>query len=144
MPAGSSLFRATFTAATAGRVSIFYTADSRCRVWLDGVMLADISGEEVENYMLANNKVHMDYVKAYTNASYLINPGFVETPATASNTFAMPGLISAERAADEILQGIAQGRFHIHFPKRFTNWMRFAQLLPYRLYFPLIHKVTGL
>ncbi len=75
---------------------------------------------------------------------YLINPGFVETPATAQNNFAMPGLISAGRAAQEILQGIESGRFHIHFPKRFTNWLRLARLLPYRWYFSLIHKVTGL
>ncbi len=75
---------------------------------------------------------------------YLINPGFVATPATAQNDFAMPGLISAQRAAQEIVHGVERGRFHIHFPKRFTNWLRFARLLPYRLYFPLIHKVTGL
>lgn len=75
---------------------------------------------------------------------YLINPGFVSTPATAQNDFAMPGLISAQRAAQEIVSGVERGRFHIHFPKRFTNWLRFARLLPYRLYFPLIHKVTGL
>lgn len=75
---------------------------------------------------------------------YLINPGFVETPATASNNFAMPGLISAGKAATEILSGIERGRFHIHFPRRFTNWLRFARLLPYRWYFSLIHKVTGL
>ena len=56
----------------------------------------------------------------------------------------MPALISASDAAREIVQGIARGEFHIHFPKRFTNWLRFARLLPYRLYFWLIHKVTGL
>lgn len=77
-------------------------------------------------------------------AVYLINPGFVATPATAQNDFAMPGLISARRAAHEIVSGIEKGRFHIHFPKRFTNWLRLARLLPYRLYFPLIHKLTGL
>lgn len=75
---------------------------------------------------------------------YLINPGFVETPATAHNNFAMPGLISASRAAEEIVGGIERGRFHIHFPRGFTNWLRFARLLPYRWYFSLIHKVTGL
>ncbi len=75
---------------------------------------------------------------------YQINPGFVETPATAGNDFAMPGLISADRAAHEIVSGIERGRFHIHFPKGFTNWLRFARLLPYRWYFSLIHKVTGL
>ena len=78
------------------------------------------------------------------HAVYLINPGFVKTPATANNDFKMPGLISAEEAAGEILSGMEQGKFHIHFPKGFTNWLRFARLLPYRWYFYLIHKVTGL
>jgi len=75
---------------------------------------------------------------------YLINPGFVATPLTAKNEFSMPALISAETAAQEILRGIERGEFHIHFPKRFTNWLRLLRLLPYRWYFYLIHKVTGL
>ena len=75
---------------------------------------------------------------------YLINPGFVETRATANNNFAMPGLISAPQAAREILGGMERGEFHIHFPRRFTNWLRLVRLLPYRWYFSLIHKVTGL
>lgn len=77
-------------------------------------------------------------------AVYLINPGFVDTPATKQNDFEMPALITASDAAQAIVQGIARGEFHIHFPKRFTNWLRFARLLPYRVYFWLIHKVTGL
>jgi short-subunit dehydrogenase len=75
---------------------------------------------------------------------YLINPGFVATPLTAGNDFAMPALISAEVAAQELIRGLERGEFHIHFPKRFTNWLRITRLLPYRLYFWLIHKVTGL
>jgi len=75
---------------------------------------------------------------------YLINPGFVATPLTAGNDFPMPALISASTAAEELLHGIEQGEFHIHFPKRFTHWLRLARLLPYRCYFWLIHKVTGL
>lgn len=78
------------------------------------------------------------------NAVYLINPGFVATSATANNDFAMPALISAEVAAKKIILGFEQGDFHIHFPKRFTNWLRLARLLPYAWYFKLIHKVTGL
>ena len=78
------------------------------------------------------------------HAVYLINPGFVATPATAQNNFVMPGLISARRAAQEIVSGMEKGVFHIHFPKSFTNWLRMARLLPYRWYFLLIHKVTGL
>jgi NAD(P)-dependent dehydrogenase (short-subunit alcohol dehydrogenase family) len=78
------------------------------------------------------------------NAVYLINPGFVETPATAGNTFVMPGLISAPEAAAHIVNGIERGVFHIHFPRGFTNWLRMMRLLPYRWYFWLTHKVTGL
>ncbi|NMM26094.1 MAG: SDR family NAD(P)-dependent oxidoreductase [Glaciimonas sp.] len=75
---------------------------------------------------------------------YVINPGFVETPLTAGNDFPMPALISAATAAHELVRGMERGQFHIHFPKRFTNWLRLARLLPYRLYFWLIHKGTGL
>ena len=77
-------------------------------------------------------------------AVYLISPGFVKTPLTADNDFEMPSLITAEVAAQELVAGIELGQFHIHFPKRFTNWLRFARLLPYRWYFALIHKTTGL
>jgi NAD(P)-dependent dehydrogenase (short-subunit alcohol dehydrogenase family) len=74
----------------------------------------------------------------------VINPGFVETPLTANNKFKMPALITAEQAASEILKGWARGAFEIHFPKRFTGWLKFLRLLPYRLYFPLVRKFTGL
>lgn len=75
---------------------------------------------------------------------YQINPGFVDTALTASNDFKMPALMTATEAASAMLAGIERGQFHIHFPKRFTNTMRLARLLPYRLYFWLIKKVTGL
>jgi len=75
---------------------------------------------------------------------YLINPGFVATPLTAGNDFKMPALISATTAAHELVRGIELGEFNIHFPKRFTNWLRLLRLLPYSWYFRIIHKVTGL
>lgn len=75
---------------------------------------------------------------------YQINPGFVATPLTAGNDFTMPALMTAADAARAMLDGIERGQFHIHFPKRFTNTMRLARLLPYRTYFWLIRKVTGL
>ncbi len=74
----------------------------------------------------------------------LICPGFVETPLTAQNKFTMPGLIKPEKAAEEILRGWAKGEFEIHFPKRFTYFMKALALLPPRLYFPVIRKFTGL
>lgn len=70
----------------------------------------------------------------------LINPGFVETPLTAQNDFAMPALISPEVAAQEILKGWASGEFEIHFPKRFTRWMKVLQQLPYGVFFPAIRR----
>ena len=75
---------------------------------------------------------------------HLICPGFVETPLTAKNQFAMPALIPAAEAAREIVAGLARGEFEIHFPKRFTRVVKFLRLLPYRWYFWLVHKGTGL
>ena len=74
----------------------------------------------------------------------LINPGFVETPLTAQNDFHMPALISPGQAAQEIVRGWARGEFEIHFPKRFTRWMKLLRLLPYRLYFAVVRRTTGL
>jgi NAD(P)-dependent dehydrogenase (short-subunit alcohol dehydrogenase family) len=74
----------------------------------------------------------------------LINPGFVDTPLTAQNTFAMPALITPETAAREILDGWAAGRFEIHFPKRFTRWLKLLGLLGDGLYFKAIRRGTGL
>ena len=70
----------------------------------------------------------------------VINPGFVKTPLTAHNDFKMPALISPEEAAREILAGWASGEFEIHFPKRFTLWMKAMQALPYRLFFSAIRR----
>ncbi len=77
-------------------------------------------------------------------ATYLINPGFVETPLTAQNDFRMPAIISADAAAAEIIAGFERGAFEIHFPKRFTGWLKALRHLPYAAYFPAIRKFTGL
>jgi NAD(P)-dependent dehydrogenase (short-subunit alcohol dehydrogenase family) len=74
---------------------------------------------------------------------YLVNPGFVETPLTARNDFRMPALITSDEAAARILDGLARGRFEIHFPARFTLALNLLRLLPYRLYFAAIRRITG-
>ncbi|NBO86701.1 MAG: SDR family NAD(P)-dependent oxidoreductase [Burkholderiaceae bacterium] len=71
---------------------------------------------------------------------HMISPGFVETEATAQNDFEMPALISATTAANEILDGIARGEFDIHFPKRFSGFLKFLRLLPYPIYFWILRK----
>lgn len=75
-------------------------------------------------------------------AVHVINPGFVATPLTAQNDFHMPALLTPEQAAIEIIHGLEAGRFEIHFPRRFTNWLRLLRRLPYRLRFRLLGKVA--
>jgi NADP-dependent 3-hydroxy acid dehydrogenase YdfG len=70
-----------------------------------------------------------------------ICPGFVATPLTAKNDFAMPCMITPEQAAHFILTGLAQGQFEIDFPKRFTLVMRLLALLPHRWYFNLMSRL---
>ena len=73
----------------------------------------------------------------------LINPGFVETPLTAQNEFKMPALISPEQAAQAILKGWARGRFEIHFPRRFTFWLKVLRCLPYSVFFALTGRLKS-
>ncbi len=74
----------------------------------------------------------------------VVNPGFVETPLTAKNEFSMPALISPEKAAREIVEGWEAGRFEIHFPKRFTLWMKVLSHVGDAVYFKVIRRATGL
>jgi NADP-dependent 3-hydroxy acid dehydrogenase YdfG len=71
---------------------------------------------------------------------HMISPGFVATEATAQNDFEMPALISAEEAAKEILAGLQAGEFDIHFPKRFSGFLKFLRILPYPLYFWVVRR----
>ncbi|SEG34117.1 SDR family NAD(P)-dependent oxidoreductase [Marinobacterium lutimaris] len=74
----------------------------------------------------------------------LINPGFVRTPLTDRNEFEMPCLIEPEEAAEAIIKGLKGSGFEICFPTRFAMIMKLMRLLPYRLYFSLIKRKTGL
>ncbi|ROR47375.1 SDR family NAD(P)-dependent oxidoreductase [Diaphorobacter sp. C33] len=74
----------------------------------------------------------------------VVNPGFVDTPLTRQNDFNMPALLTPEQAAQAILRGWGRGAFELHFPRRFTLWLKLLRVLPYRWYFPLVHRMTGL
>ena len=87
--------------------------------------------------------LHMD-LKHQGVGVWVVNPGFVSTRLTEKNDFKMPALITPEQAALDILDGLASGGFEIHFPKRFTRVMKLLAVLPYRLYFPLVRRMTGL
>jgi short-subunit dehydrogenase len=51
----------------------------------------------------------------------VIHPGFIDSPMTAKNTFAMPWLVSPEQAAEAIARGLAADKGRIAFP-----WQMFA------------------
>jgi NAD(P)-dependent dehydrogenase (short-subunit alcohol dehydrogenase family) len=72
----------------------------------------------------------------------LINPGFVETPLTAQNSFHMPALITPEAAAEAIVAGWEKGEFEIHFPKRFTRLLKAMRQLPDSLYFGAVRRAV--
>jgi len=65
----------------------------------------------------------------------VINPGYVDTPMTRGNPFAMPFMVSAEDAARRILRGLEKGKFEIAFPWQLVLLMKLARLMPNRLFF---------
>lgn len=74
----------------------------------------------------------------------VICPGYVDTPLTGQNDYRMPGLISAEEAARRIVRGWSRGDFEIHFPRRFTAWVRLLSHLGHGAYFKAVRRFTGL
>ena len=71
------------------------------------------------------------------NASVLC-PGFVDTRLTKKNTFKMPLVMSASKAAALTLYGLKNGRFETHFPKRMSWFFKFINLLPLSIYLKLM------
>lgn len=63
----------------------------------------------------------------------VINHGFVQTRLTAKNKFTMPGLMTAQQAAQRIAHALAteQG-FEIRFPFTLRAMLSLLKLLPYR------------
>jgi NAD(P)-dependent dehydrogenase (short-subunit alcohol dehydrogenase family) len=73
----------------------------------------------------------------------IINPGFIDTPATEKNDFPMPFLMPMDKAADRIVAGLKKPSFEITFPRRFTWWLKLLNLLPYPLYFGIMGRATA-
>ena len=67
----------------------------------------------------------------------LVNPGFVKTPMTDVNTFDMPFIIDADKAAQIIKGGLDKKTFEIIFPRRLAYILKVLRMLPYVLFFPL-------
>ncbi len=73
----------------------------------------------------------------------LVSPGFVKTPLTDKNDFAMPHLMPVEKAVARMIAGLQSNRFEITFPRRFTWQLKLLRVLPYRLYFAITRRRTG-
>ncbi len=72
-----------------------------------------------------------------------ICPGFVATPLTAKNRFAMPFLVDADTAARRIRHGLERDRPRIGFPWPLDLASRVAALLPSRLVDPVLRRRAG-
>lgn len=63
-----------------------------------------------------------------------ISPGFVKTPLTDKNDFAMTMMITTQEASESIRKGIDKNLLEIHFPKKFTYILKLLRFLPFRLW----------
>lgn len=70
----------------------------------------------------------------------LIQPGFIETPLTDKNDFAMPFLMTSDEAAIRIYKGLSANKQVICFPKRFIYLMKLISLLPQKLWANVVLK----
>lgn len=71
----------------------------------------------------------------------VINPGFVRTPLTAKNEFAMPGMIEPEEAARLIIRKLDKSSFELLVPKGFGWVMKLIRCLPYPIFFALTRRM---
>ena len=86
--------------------------------------------------------LYLDFER-YNVRFCLVCPGFIKTPMTDKNDFKMPFLKTSEFAADKIYDGlINKNQFEIHFPKELTLTLTFFKLLPSKIYFYLVKKLT--
>ena len=75
----------------------------------------------------------------------IINPGFIKSESTNLNSFPMPFIKSSDYAANKIFLGLTKSyKFEIYFPMFFLQLMKFGKILPYKIYFYIINKITGL
>ena len=70
-----------------------------------------------------------------------ISPGFVKTPLTDRNTFAMPMRIGASEAATAIMRHIEKGTQTGYFPTVFALILRVMSMLPIALQIPICRRL---
>lgn len=73
----------------------------------------------------------------------IVNPGFVDTPLTAKNSFPMPALMQVDKAAERVIHAISSGGVEVTFPRRFTWVLKALGLLPLPVSHWVINRATG-
>ena len=71
----------------------------------------------------------------------VVSPSFIRTTLLSHDAFNMPFMITPEKAAYKIVNGLQTNKFEITFPKITAYWLKFIGLMPYPLYF-LLTRVT--
>ncbi|MBU2887137.1 SDR family NAD(P)-dependent oxidoreductase [Gilvimarinus agarilyticus] len=72
----------------------------------------------------------------------LIQPGFVKTPLTDRNDFAMPFLMEPEVAAQHVLKAIEQRKYNYRFPWQLALSLRLIARLPLPLQVKFLQKMV--
>ena len=71
-----------------------------------------------------------------------IHPGYVQTPILGDKPRKLPWLISAEKAAKIICNGLGRGKTRIVFPWQMRVFMGLMRVLPSWAYRPLIRRIS--
>ncbi|PCE65586.1 SDR family NAD(P)-dependent oxidoreductase [Salinivibrio sp. YCSC6] len=72
----------------------------------------------------------------------LISPGFVKTPLTDKNDFAMPMRVTVEQASAAIQAGLEKRKAEVHFPRKFTYFLKIIALLPTSWQIAIARRMT--
>ena len=81
----------------------------------------------------------LNFIPISFGATFLL----IYMPDVAINDFKMPQLISAEKAAFFIFNGLHSSKFEIAFPSSFSKIMKLLKLLPHLSYLKLVGRKTG-
>lgn len=65
----------------------------------------------------------------------VFNPGYIDTPMTEKNEFAMPFIISTDEAVDYIRAGLEKNKFEVVFPRSMSFLMKLLRIIRYKQYF---------
>ncbi|NBR51176.1 MAG: SDR family NAD(P)-dependent oxidoreductase [Alphaproteobacteria bacterium] len=133
----ATLFDRTFEVSGEGHISLISSVAG-----YGGLVTSAAYGASKAALFNMGESLAMDLKDSGVHIS-MVAPGFVKTPATDVNEFAMPFIIEADEAARRIADGLAKNKTHISFPRRFSFLLRFLNLLPRSTYVKLAGRFMG-